>query len=765
MEPKTGLYIDTGYGIGEALDIEALKGVATDEFKPAVCKAEPYWSDPDKIEIIKSDIANEGLKAVVIAGPSVRVYQDVFKFDGVITERVNLREHVIWCQPANHEDTQMLAEDYVRMGLTKVTKYQDKPPFTEETVKSILVIGGGAAGLTAALDAANAGYEVFLVEKEAELGGWANKFFKAFTGEPPYDQLVDSPLKSKIDAVKSNAKIKVFASSRVYAISGAPGMFDAVIRPDGPWIDELNHKQDTWLKVQLARQKQAQEGGVAEAQTDEEKAAAGGWAVGEELSLDFPHEKVRVGAVVLAAGWRPEDPAKYESLGYGKYPDVITNAQMEELAQKGKIKRPSDGKDVHSIAFLECREENSENPFLNNSYVTCLVTLKQAKYLRESNQNGRAYIFYENMRTPGQYEKFYQTMQDDPGVFLSAGKVVGVSADGAGLAVNVKDTLLGEQLKVKVDMVVLATGMVPVTEDSAVVNLRYRQGPFLPKNPYGFNDSHFICFPYETQRTGIYTAGCVKSPMDFQGAESDATGAALKAIQCAELVSRGEAVHPRAGDQSYPELFITRCTQCKRCTDECPFGAYDEKPDGTPLPNPTRCRRCAICMGSCPERIISFRDHSVDMIGSMIKSIGVPDEYSEKPRVIVFICENDAYPVVDMAGINRLQYSGFVRFVPLRCLGNINLVWIADALSKGIDGIMLIGCKYGDDYQCHFVKGSELASYRVSKVAETLQRLVLESERIQVFQLGIDEYGKLPDMINGFMDTLSQFDPNPYKGF
>jgi len=170
-------------------------------------------------------------------------------------------------------------------------------------------------------------------------------------------------------------------------------------------------------------------------------------------------------------------------------------------------------------------------------------------------------------------------------------------------------------------------------------------------------------------------------------------------------------------------------------------------------------------MGSCPERIISFRDHSVDMIGSMVKSVNVPDEYSEKPRVIVFICENDAYPVVDMAGINRMQYSGFVRFIPLRCLGNINLVWIADALSKGIDGIMLIGCKYGDDYQCHFVKGSELANYRVSKVAETLQRLVLESERIQLFQLSIDEYGKLPDIINGFMDTLSQFDPNPYKGF
>jgi len=170
-------------------------------------------------------------------------------------------------------------------------------------------------------------------------------------------------------------------------------------------------------------------------------------------------------------------------------------------------------------------------------------------------------------------------------------------------------------------------------------------------------------------------------------------------------------------------------------------------------------------MGSCPERIISFRDHSVDMIGSMIKGINVPDEYAEKPRAIVFICENDAYPVVDMAGMNGLQYSPFVRFIPLRCLGNINLVWIADALSKGIDGIMLIGCKYGDDYQCHFVKGSELADIRMSKISETLQRLVLEPERIEVHQLQVDEFAKLPDIINVFMDKLATFDPNPYKGF
>lgn len=766
MAQKIGVYIDTGYGIGEALDIAALQKVATKEMKVPVCRAEAYWNDPDKLAIIRNDIANEGLTAVIIAGPSPRVYQDVFKFDSVIVERVNLREHVVWSHPANDEHTQELAEDYLRMGITKTSKYDDRPPYKlEEVERAILVIGGGMTGLTAALDAAKCGYRVFLVEKESQLGGWANKFPKVFTGKPPYDELVASPIQEKIDAVTKHQLIKVFTGHQVYRIAGAPGAFEVTVRPNGPWVETLVQKQNSWLEQKKAREAKGTAQEVkSTAQKDQEPEQVGPFQEPVEEG-DFPHETFKVGAVVVAAGWRPEEPQNCEHLGYGTLPDVITNVKMEELAAGGTIKRPSDGKPVTSVAFIDVTGSEIEHPTAYCGYVSSLVALKQAKYLRMSNPEAKAFIFYENMRTPGQYEKFYQAMQDDPGVFLSKGSVVNVSNGPGTLTVAVKDTLLGEQLQVKVDLVVLSTGMVPVTKDSAVVNLKYRQGPFLPENPRGLNDSHFICFPYETQRTGIYTAGCVRQPMDFEACEQDATGAALKAIQCIELVSQGKAVHPRAGDESYPELFITRCTQCKRCTDECPFGAYDEKPDGTPLPNPTRCRRCAICMGSCPERIISFRDHSVDMIGSMVKALEVPEEGDEKPRVVVFVCENDAYPAIDMAGINRLEYSPFVRFIPLRCLGNINLVWIADALSKGIDGIMLIGCKYGDDYQCHFVKGSELAEVRMSKISETLQRLALESERIRVHQLSIDEFGKLPEIINSFMETLSNFDPNPYKGF
>jgi quinone-modifying oxidoreductase subunit QmoB len=169
-------------------------------------------------------------------------------------------------------------------------------------------------------------------------------------------------------------------------------------------------------------------------------------------------------------------------------------------------------------------------------------------------------------------------------------------------------------------------------------------------------------------------------------------------------------------------------------------------------------------MGACPERIISFKDYSVDMISSMIKSVEVPDEDEEVPCVIGLICENDAYPALDMAGINRLKYSPYIRFIPMRCVGGTNLVWVSDALSVGVDGIMIFGCKHGDDYQCHFMKGSELCDIRLSKVQETLDRIQLEADRVQLYQLSINEYDKLPEIIGNFMEKLEELGPNPFKG-
>jgi len=743
MDKKTAVYICTGCGIGDALDIEQLKEEGTTDFSIDVIKDHPFLCGQEGIDLIKQDIEGEGVNTVVIAGCSHRVNYDVFNFgSGVIVQRVNLREQVAWSQAPAEEDTQMLAEDNLRIGCSQAKDTQFVEPYKAEEPysKDILVVGGGLAGMTAALETAKAGYQAILVEKEDKLGGFLGKMKSTIT--LPYKELSETGAAELIQAVQDNPKIKVYTSATVEKIAGGPGLYSVDIKANGNSATE------------------------------------------------------RAGAVVQATGWVPYDANKLGHLGYGQFKDVVTNVEMEEMAAAGKITRPSDGSDVNNVLFIQCAGSRDPEHLPYCSSVCCLVSMKQATYVKEQNPEAVNYILYKDVRTVGQAEDFYRKAQNDGNVFIR-GEAVQVGEEGGKLFVEADDELLGEKVKVEeLDLVVLAVGMVPasrpettprikapadaegadeegmieVVPDSgffanSALNLAYRQGPELPTLKYGFPDSHFICFPYETRRTGIYSAGCIRRPMETAKVIDDAVGAAMKAIQCTEATAEGKAVHPRAGDMTFPEFNMQRCTQCKRCTEECPFGAINEDEKANPLPNPTRCRRCGVCMGACPERIISFKNYSVGMIGNMIKSVHVPEEDEEKPRVICLICENDALPALDMAGIKRLKWSPYVRFIPMRCLGSMNLVWIADSLSRGIDGILLFGCRHGDDYQCHFIKGSELANTRLSKVSETLDRLALESDRVRFEEVGITDYHRIPGIIEKFMETLEEVGPNPYKGW
>ena len=753
MEKKIGVYICSGCGLGNVIDVEKLAALAKGEYKVPVCQVHPFLCSDEGAGQIQKDIAAGTVNGIVIAACSPRVKTEVFSFDPMTTvlDRVNLREQVAWShepKPAEgqkfDEDIQMLAEDQLRMGIVKVQNMDPPEPYRQEINKRILVVGGGVTGMTSALEAAKAGYEVVLVEREASLGGFAAKLFKQYPKTPPYRDLEPSNCGALVQALVNQSRAKIYTSASIEKITGAPGMFDVSIRQNGNVLTE------------------------------------------------------RIGAIVLATGFEPYDATKLAHLGFGQSPNVITNITMEEMATRGSFTRPSDGQAAKSVAFILCAGSRDANHLPYCSTTCCLTSLKQALYVREKDPEAKVYIFYKDIRTPGQYENFYRRVQEDEGIFLTKGQVSSVAGGGNGaVTLEVDDTLLGEKIRVQADLVVLATGMVPRTAlgeeevmtiaeegdkdkkkdiasqlliptkiiKSKTLNLAYRQGPELPDLKYGFPDSHFICFPYETRRTGIYAAGPVRQPMDTAFSKQDAAGAALKAIQCVELTSEGKALHPRAGDMSYPELFMQRCTQCKRCTEECPFGMYNEDEKANPLPNPTRCRRCGVCMGSCPERIISFKDYSVGMIGSMIKAIEVPEEDEEKPRILVLACENDAYPALDMVGLRRGRYNPYVRIIPLRCLGSINLIWIADTLSKGIDGILLLGCVHGQDYQCHMAKGSELANYRLTKVQETLNRLALESSRLRIEQIEISDYGRLPGIIDEFLETIQKVGPNPYKGF
>ncbi len=751
MSSRLGVYICSGCGIGAAIDAPKLAAFAQRELKPASCRVHPFLCGRDGITLIQDDLANGSVNTAVIAACTPRVMTQEFNFDHrVISERVNLREQVAWCQPASNEDTQAMAEDYLRMGCAKAAKTELTDPLSEAVARAVLVVGGGMAGLAAALAGADAGYEVVLVENQPRLGGFMGTLRKSVPHRAPYTEPVATTVADTVLAVSKHPRIQVFTSAHISQLGGQPGSFDVTIDMDGKQITE------------------------------------------------------RVGAVVLATGWKPYDASKLASLGYGLSPDVVTGVELERMATSGRIVRPSNGKPPVSVLFVQCAGSRDQDHLAYCSSVCCLTTLKHVTYIREQSPDVKVYVVYKDIRTPGPHELFYDAVQSHPLNFLTYGQVASVEKGvGDRLAVTVKGSVLGETIILQVDLLVLATGMVPNSADgeairalkdaelkvvkgesetqraeaaktaealkmhrgTEILNLEYRQGPDLPILGQGFADSHFVCFPYETRRTGIYAAGAVRAPMDSSQAERDGWGAMMKAIQSVEMAARGQAVHPRAGDLYYPIFQLQRCTQCKRCTEECPFGSLDEDAKGTPRLNAYRCRRCGICMGACPERIVSFKNYSVDIIASMIKSIEVPEEDEEKPRVLVLACENDAYPALDTIGQRRLQYDSAVRIIPVRCLGSVNIVWIADALSRGIDGVLLLGCKHGEDYQCHFVKGSELAKKRLENVSETLKRLQLEPERLRLVEMPINEWESAPALLNDFVNRIREIGPNPYKGF
>ncbi|MBC8212266.1 MAG: hydrogenase iron-sulfur subunit [Gammaproteobacteria bacterium] len=740
-DKKLGAYLCSGCGIGDRLNVSQMETTAKRDGKAAIVKTHEFLCSKAGVEMIRKDIDAGDVNHVIIGACSHRSKVEAFRFDRAAISRANLREGCIWIRPYTDEaqqTTQEMGDDLIRMACAE-SRYINipEPSGEQELNKTLLVVGGGMTGMTTALESAKAGYRVELVEKAAALGGWMAQLHKCIPHRMPYANPVATNIDATIAAVNAHANITLHLSASVAKTEGAPGRF----------------------KIEIATE------------------------YGTSTTVE-------VGAIVQASGYNMFDPNNVPAMNHAKSADIVTNMELEALAKAagdGPIKRPSDGREVSSVIFVQnvgqASEAKGHLPY--HSGIGDLIAIKQALYFKTQNRGCETTILFNHLRTPGAAgEDFYCSGQNYEVTFRK-----GIASEvfpGSSLEVQFRDMILDEDTSQTADLVVLDVGMVPnsgpdpyalplvadkekgaapvfeVTLDS-ILNLEYRQGTDLPHLKHGFTDSHFICFPYETRRSGIYAAGPVRRPMDIHQAMEDATGAAMKAIQALENAGKGRSAHPRSGDLSYPLFRKEGCTRCKRCTVECPFAAIDEDEKGYPQFNESRCRRCGICMGACPVRVISFDNYSVDSIGQQIKNVDMPDEFDEKPRILVLACENDAYPALDMAAQNGIEYSPFARVIPVRCLGSVNTVWITDALNSGYDGIILMGCSKGDDYQCHFVKGSEMAYQRMSQIADTLQILSLDAERVVTYEVAITDIHRAPRLINAMAETIEKIGMSPFK--
>ncbi|MCJ7830883.1 MAG: CoB--CoM heterodisulfide reductase iron-sulfur subunit A family protein [Desulfobacterales bacterium] len=409
---------------------------------------------------------------------------------------------------------------------------------------SILVVGGGISGLTAALEAAEVGYEVFLVEKNPYLGGRVaqlNQYFPKLC--PP-----TCGLEINFRRIKDNPRLKVFTLGEVEKVTGGPGAYEVTLKLRPRFVNEncvacndcvaacpverandFNFGMDTTKAIYRPFEMAFPMRYVIDPSVCKGAECAQCAGVCKTDAIDLAMEaktlQLQVGAIIWATGWIPYEAGQISNLGFGASPNIITNMMLERLAApngptNGRILRRSDGAAPESVAFVQCAGSRDENYLPYCSYVCCMASLKQATYIRERYPEAEIYIFYIDIRAPGQrYENFYKTLKADEKVFLIKGKVAEVNpdADTGKITVVAENAVTGEKIRQTVDMVILATGMQPTAaHEKLPADLNY--------SPDGF-------IVNDLAQGGMFAAGCANKPADVVSSNQNATGMALKAIQ------------------------------------------------------------------------------------------------------------------------------------------------------------------------------------------------------------------------------------------
>ena len=409
------------------------------------------------------------------------------------------------------------------------------------TSGAILVVGGGISGLTSALEAAEVGNDVFLVEKNAYFGGRVaqlNQYFPKLC--PP-----SCGLEINFRRVRDNRKIRTYTMTTVKSVSGGPGNYEVTLEIAPRYVNsnctacgdcadvctdevanEFNFGMDNIKAAHLPHEmafprryvinKEALSAEGAEAV----KSACKYNAV--DLDMQTQTVTITVGSIVWATGWAPYEPTKMDNLKFGQSNAIVTNMMIERMAAPngptgGAILRPGDNKEIESIAFVQCAGSRDENHLEFCSHVCCMATFKQMTYVRERYPEAKIFVFYIDLRTPGKYEKFREKLMADENAEFIKGKVAEIvpEADG-GVTVVAENAVTGEKAHQKVDMAVLATGMQPsLALDGAPADLN-------------MDDSGFVISDYEK---GMISAGCAKKAADVVTTTQSSTAAALKAIQ------------------------------------------------------------------------------------------------------------------------------------------------------------------------------------------------------------------------------------------
>ena len=661
---KIGVFIcHCGENIGATIDCEKVAAEAAKFDGVAFATDYKYMcSDPGQ-SLIRKAIEEQKLDGVVVAACSPRMHEPTFRracseagLNPYLCEMANLREHCSWVHEKG-EPTTAKAIDIVRGLVEKVKRNKPLKPIEVPITKKALVIGGGIAGIQAALDIANAGHKVILVEREPSIGGPMSQLSETF---PTLDcsQCILTP---RMVEVAQHPNIKLYTYAELEHLDGFIGNFKATIRLKAKSVDEkictgcglcttkcpqkrIPSEFNAGLGLRTAIYVPFPQAVPNKPVIDKkhcnyykrgkckicEKTCPTG-AICFDKEDEFVTEDI--GAVVVATGFNVLGTEFFPEYGYGRYKDVITGLQFERLASasgptSGEIRRPSDGTMPKKIVFIACA--GSRDPAKGIHYcskICCMYTAKHAMLYQHKVHGGESYVFYMDIRAAGKnYEEFVRRAIEDDGVNYVRGRVARIYEKDGKLIVKGVDTLMGAQpVEIEADMVVLATA--GVSNEGAE---ELAQRLHVSYDPYKFfAEAHPKLKPVETNTAGIYVAGACQAPRDIPETVSMASGAAAKV---AALFSSDKLVREpliAVVNRMAPPVYST-CVGCFMCQTACPYQAIEREEikdrGGNVVKtvarvNPGLCQGCGTCVAFCRSKSIDIQGYSNDQMYAEVMAL------------------------------------------------------------------------------------------------------------------------------------------------
>jgi len=784
-ELRIGVFVCyCGLNIAGTVDVEDVAEYARKLPDVVYVKTNRYTcADPGQEEIRKG-IRDYELNRVVVAACSPRMHEPTFRrtvaeagLNPFVYEMANIREFSSWCHQGTPKEATEKAKELVKMAVAKVRLLEPLNVIEVPVTNRALVVGAGVAGASAAIDLAEMGYQVYLVDKADIIGGHMAQLGKTF---PVFEcsncpQQIHCPrfscVATRIGAVAVHPKIRLLTNSEVKKVEGVIGSYKAEVLTKPRFVDEekctscgecsevcpvqVSSKFDAGMRTRKAIYTPFPNATPNTYMIDKDTCLYfkdGSCKKCQQIcpvdAVDFEQtpeqQTLEVGCMVVATGYDIYEPYDLQNYGFGKYKDVVTALQLERIIDSGTqvigtLWKPSDGKMPESLTYIQCVGSRDISKFEYCSGFCCMLTLKSAVLLKEKyGDTLKIDVLYTDMRANRKgYEELFRKAQQ-LGINFIRVKLTNrnVTEDPTTKKLIVRaEKENGEPVEVKSDMVVLATAAV-ASQDSGEVARVFN----ISRGSDGFfMESHPKLKPIDTPSDGVFVAGGCQGPKDVPYSVSQGLGAASRA---ATILSQPKwKIQPIVAVVDAAKCRNTK-VKCGICAKACPYGAV-RAPDGQAAEVFTAmCHGCGTCVAECPADAITQK-HFTDV--QIMSQIRAALEENPDGKILGFLCNWCSYAGADLAGTSRFEYPPVIRPIRVMCSGRVDRDFVLEAFRLGA-GMVLVGACHLP-YDCHYISGNYKMKARMDALAPMLQKLGMSPERFRVEYVSAAEGVKFAETI------------------